>query len=268
MAITHEQAIEEYENSSKDAIAREKLRKDLAAPDPAKRPMPRLLAFLGDRAGVMGMAAVGLLIILAVIAIAVVMLKMGPDSWKTIEGGRAILLIALTAAFVTFGGALTLSPLFEAGPLEERFRRAREIFLLFAGMFSTVVGFYFASATNQGQAAQLLAVETFDVEKGELEVSVAGGKPEYLVEIEYGAVDQKKKKTKRQTLGREGSATFTFDKSQDWPESIVVRATDANKNQSRPRTVSTEKAQLETWQYKPPAPSDAAEKQKVEPANK
>ena len=63
-----------------------------------------------------------------------------------------------------FGGALLFGALFssEGGQeLTDRFRHAREIFLVFSGIFGTVVGFYFGAGdthtpvqvANQAQEA-------------------------------------------------------------------------------------------------------------------
>jgi hypothetical protein len=58
-------------------------------------------------------ASIGL-IALPIVFIVVVFLviRMGADAWQTISGGRAVLLLALTFAFVTFGGDPARHPIF------------------------------------------------------------------------------------------------------------------------------------------------------------
>ena len=120
--------------------------------------------------GLLGLAVVFILL-------AVIVLRMGATSWTTIEGGCAVLLLALTFAFVTFGGTLLVTPFFSQwSEFEERFRRAREIFLLFSGTFSTIVGFYFAAAVSQAPSS-LLITESFNADKGEFRWSLPVGSP-------------------------------------------------------------------------------------------
>lgn len=61
------------------------------------------------------------------------------------DGTRLLLVFALIISTLTFGGALILGSLFSEEPLEIRFRHAREIFLVFSGIFATLTGFYFGS---------------------------------------------------------------------------------------------------------------------------
>lgn len=61
---------------------------------------------------------------------------------------RPLIVITLILAMLGFGGALILRPLFapETGAeLAERFKLSREIFLVFSGVFATVIGFYFGA---------------------------------------------------------------------------------------------------------------------------
>ena len=72
----------------------------------------RTVGFLGQNASGLGAIALGVAFLFTIIAIAVALGTMGASSWQTLPGGRAVLLLALTFAFVTFGGALLVAPLF------------------------------------------------------------------------------------------------------------------------------------------------------------
>jgi hypothetical protein len=186
----------------------------------------RAVAALGQNAPSFGIAAVGLAFLFTLGAVAVTIGKMGASSWQTITGGRAVLLLALTFAFVTFGGALLIAPLFAEGSIEDRFRRSREVFLLFAGMFTTVVGFYFASANQPFLGSDLLIAEMFDARKAELQVAVAGGRPPYTIEVEYGEKGAVKKKAP-ESLDTPGTVKFAFLKETEWPRPIKIKVKDS-----------------------------------------
>jgi hypothetical protein len=175
-----------------------------------------------------------------------------------VSGGRAVLLVALTFAFVIFGGALLIYPLFAEGTLQERFRHSREVFLLFSGMFTTIVGFYFASA-NMG--TRMLVVETFDAAKQEMEVTVAGGTPPYTVELEYGEKDASKKKP-AQALELAGTVGFQFEKS-EWPRPIRIRVKDTTDAKVE-RSVTLDKEELLAAGFKEPARDPAREQPTLE----
>ncbi|HET9651289.1 MAG TPA: hypothetical protein VFP36_03830 [Usitatibacter sp.] len=245
-----------YEGAGKTDAARKALAAELDALMPPGVTPGRIAEMIGEHRGALGMVGVGLAVLVTVALIAVVASKMGADAWKTIEGGRAILLIALTAAFVTFGGALTLAPLFEDGQLEERFRRAREVFLLFAGMFSTIVGFYFASATTAGTpASSIVIAESFDEKRGELQVSVTGGKPEYSVEVEYGAAASPTKTSFR--LAHPGTASFVLARS-EWPTPLVIRVTDSAGSKSEKKVTFEKDVLVKAGFQEPKAAATAA----------
>jgi hypothetical protein len=180
---------------------------------------PRSIVDLG--ASFFGGAALALVLVVSLFAVGYMVIWMGAPVWQTMSGGRAVLLVALTLSFVTFGGALLVAPLYSEEKLEERFRRSREIFLLFAGMFSTVVGFYFASVDEK---ATIVTTESFDAAKGELQLTVIGGKSPYVVEIEAGEKEWLKKYS--QSIDRGETASFTLEKS-GWPRPIKIKVKDS-----------------------------------------
>ncbi len=87
-------------------------------------------------------------------------------------------MLTLIVSMLGFGGLMIARALFGSGEVEElntRYRLAREVFLVFAGTFGTVTGFYFGSAGTGMAAPSLFAVKS----------SFAGGK--VLLTIEGGA---------------------------------------------------------------------------------
>ena len=106
-------------------------------------------------------------------------LQMLPEAQRsTIEGTRLILVLTLIVSMLGFGGLMIARALFGSGDADDlntRYRLAREVFLVFAGTFGTVTGFYFGSAGTGMAASSPLAVKS----------SFAGGK--VLVTIEGGA---------------------------------------------------------------------------------
>lgn len=210
----------------------------------------RVVSVLGQSAPAFGIAALGLAFLFTIGAVAVTIMRMDSPAWQTIPGGRAVLLLALTFGFITFGGALLITPLFAEGSLDDRFRRSREIFLLFAGMFSTIVGFYFASATNPFFGAELLIAETFNLEKPELQVAVAGGKPPYVIEVEYGEKGAVKKKPPA-SLETAGTVTFAFVKETDWPIPMTIKVRDSGSAKAE-RPVPLQKDDLLAAKFQEP----------------
>ena len=221
-------------------------------PDTQKSLLERGLAFLGQSGPSIGILVLAIIFILTIIAIS----QMGAAAWQTVPGGRAVLLLALTFAFVTFGGTLLVTPFFSASTegrgFDERFRRSREIFLLFAGMFSTIVGFYFASANNPAAGSTLLVIETFNADKGDLQVAVTGGKPSYTIEVEYGEKGVLKKKAPA-SLETPGTVQFTFAKESDWPRPITVKVKDSA-DATAERRIVPEKDELIAAGFKEPQP--------------
>jgi hypothetical protein len=125
----------------------------------------------------------------------------------TIEGTRPLLVIAAIISTITFGGALLLGSLFSSeGSFEERFRRAREIFLVFSGIFGTVLGFYFGAGESKGPQLSIAAT----LEDTTVIAYATGGTPSYKVTVTYGP----QKRTKTEDT-KTGWARFPFDKRTD-----------------------------------------------------
>jgi hypothetical protein len=95
---------------------------------------------------------------------------------------RPLLVLTLIIAMLGFGGLLIVRALFMPDSFDkvsERFRLAREIFLIFAGTFSTIVGFYFGSETDHDDdsSAPTVMVGYGD---GRVSATVSGGHEPFL----------------------------------------------------------------------------------------
>ncbi|HEX8526313.1 hypothetical protein [Allosphingosinicella sp.] len=110
---------------------------------------------------------------------------LGPERYASIEATRPILVFTLIVAMLGFGGLLIVRPLFSSGnpqDFEARFRSAREIFLVFAGIFGTIIGFYFGAADDDS-AADVPAVEVSAAGGRKVNVAVEGGHAPYVATL-------------------------------------------------------------------------------------
>lgn len=115
------------------------------------------------------------------------------DALATISGTRPLLTIASIIATLAFGGGLVFAALFsDEATFESRFRMAREIFLVFSGVFATVVGFHFGSASGDSQSAasQQILESTIQEKNGKWTVTVKGGTPPYTVDADIDGVSK------------------------------------------------------------------------------
>jgi hypothetical protein len=73
----------------------------------------------------------------------------------SIESTRLLIVLTLIIAMLGFGGLLICCALFSRRTgLQDRFRPAREIFLIFSGIFGTIIGFYFGATDTDALADQ------------------------------------------------------------------------------------------------------------------
>lgn len=100
----------------------------------------------------------------------------------TVDGTRPVLVFTLIAAMLAFGGLMIAKSLYggaSGDDLNGRFRLAREVFLIYAGTFGTVTGFYFGSAGGPAAAPAPLAVKP-SFAAGRLLIAVEGGAAPFL----------------------------------------------------------------------------------------
>ena len=102
---------------------------------------------------------------------------LGPERYASVEATRPILVFTLIVAMLSFGGLLIIRALFSSEgdeAFQNRFRHAREIFLVFAGIFGTIIGFYFGAADDD-VAADVPSVEVSAKGERRIEATVERG---------------------------------------------------------------------------------------------
>ena len=182
----------------------------------------------------------------------------------TIEGTRPLLVIAAIISTIAFGGALLIGSLFSSeGSFEDRFRHSREIFLVFSGIFGTVIGFYFGAGDSKIPQLGIDAI----LQDTTVVAYATGGTPPYRITVAYGS----KSRTKTEET-KTGWARFPFDKKTDNIVPLKVSVADSKNLQGsvvpelnkddlkkdgwtlRDDMASAEPPKPDTG--KPPAPSD------------
>ena len=170
-------------------------------------------------------------------------MNVGYAKLSTIDGTRPLLVVAAIMSTIAFGGALLFGSLFSSdGTFEERFRHAREIFLVFSGVFGTVIGFYFGAGDPRGTALTLNAT----VQESTIVAYVSGGTPPYKVTITYGP-----KNTSKSEETKDGWARFSLNKETDNIATLQVNATDS-KNVQGSASIPQDKEALMAQKWKLP----------------
>jgi hypothetical protein len=115
------------------------------------------------------------------------------ENFRSVESIRPLLVLTLILSMLGFGGLLIVRALFapyDGEELQNRFRLGREIFLVFSGIFGTIIGFYFASE-GSGSAPKALSLQVAATSPRDLTVTVQGGSPPYrgILTLEGGTSD-------------------------------------------------------------------------------
>lgn len=169
-------------------------------------------------------AKVGAFILFAVFAgllwfIAYYISSLGAEKLSTIEATRPLLVVTAIVSTIAFGGALLVGSLFTSeGTYEDRFRHAREIFLVFSGVFGTVLGFYFGA----GDSSRTLFGLDATLEDATLVAYATGGTAPYKFVVTYGPKGQSKTADTST-----GFAVFSFDKAKDDIRPLRITVSDA-----------------------------------------
>ncbi|HEU5135380.1 MAG TPA: hypothetical protein VFU13_09585 [Steroidobacteraceae bacterium] len=106
----------------------------------------------------------------------------GVANLSQIEYTRPLLVLTAIIATVLFGGALLFAAIFTSDDPEnfsQRFRPAREIFLVFSGIFGTIIGFYFGA----GDASSPQLAVSAQREQAQLVAHITGGMQPYQVDF-------------------------------------------------------------------------------------
>jgi hypothetical protein len=113
---------------------------------------------------------------------------LGPDQYSSIEGTRPILVFTLIVAMLGFGGLLIVRALFSNDSderMQTRFRLAREVFLVFSGIFGTIIGFYFGAADEDAPSPPSLSAPAYA--DGRIDVAIEGGRAPFITMLTLGS---------------------------------------------------------------------------------
>ena len=100
---------------------------------------------------------VGFVVALCFLMVWAYFYAIGAENYDNIGLTRPILVFTLIISMLGFGGVLIFRSQFTDEPPEEferRFRLGREIFLVYSGIFGTIIGFYFGAASGEEAAAK------------------------------------------------------------------------------------------------------------------
>jgi len=122
---------------------------------------------------------IGLAIALYVVTLWAYFYGIGADRYGTIEATRPVLVFTLIVAMLGFGGLLIFFSLFARTQLGQNFSKAREIFLVFSGIFGTIIGFYFGAADEEA-VAKAMTLTVSVAEGRQLSVAVEGGSGPFI----------------------------------------------------------------------------------------
>ncbi|MET0251672.1 MAG: SprB repeat-containing protein [Novosphingobium sp.] len=110
--------------------------------------------------------------------------RMSPEQLLGNAAARPVIMLAMIVAMLGFGGFLIVRSLLMEGAAEEieaKFRMGREIFLVYSGIFATVVGFYFGALDADNERPKGVALTTSLSADGTIVADVTGGTPPYAM---------------------------------------------------------------------------------------
>jgi hypothetical protein len=188
------------------------------------------------------MILTGVVIVIYFGSIVGYMWGLGPSRYATPEGIRPILVFTLIVAMLGFGGLLIATALFSAEEeqqMQNRFRHAREVFLVFAGIFGTIIGFYFGTeSTGTAADSPVLAAPVVGRE-GLVTVSISNGRAPYsgTIRLPGGGTLSLAPTASRDQLA------ISLNPAHDCPAGATVKVVDGE-NRAVERTVEQTAAQL------------------------
>lgn len=106
---------------------------------------------------------------------------LGGENFTSMESVRPLLVLTLILSMLGFGGLLIIRALFapyDGEELQNRFRLGREIFLVFSGIFGTIIGFYFGSEDDEQAEAPTVEVA---FSPGRITGAVVGGTAPFVM---------------------------------------------------------------------------------------
>ena len=187
--MTYDELLEQSITGVKDKLLRANLRSHAAnlATDTEKA---QLLATVQQiRSSQKGLGWPHMIIgIVGVLALLMLLWWVSGGTFLTEIGpGRPVLMLIVVFATVVYGGMLMNAALFGEATddvdLDGRFRRAREIFLVFSGICGTVVGFYFGAGEGEGASQPGVELSASLDPAGQITATVAGGDGPFAVAL-------------------------------------------------------------------------------------
>ena len=150
-----------------------------APPAPPAPPSPPSPPADSSGGGFLSKAGFALVLILTLLSFAFLFFfveRIVKRELSAIESVQFLIVLTLILSMLAFGGLLMIRALFapyERQELENRFRMGREVFLVFSGVFGTIIGFYFGSDDDDtGGGAPTVEVA---FEGGRVTAAIAGG---------------------------------------------------------------------------------------------
>jgi len=170
----------------------------------------------------------------------------GAERYTVIEATRPILVFTLIIAMLGFGGALIFRALFTnetPSQFQDRFRLAREVFLVYSGIFGTIIGFYFGAASGEAAAKPpSLAIPSIQSD-GLVTAKIEGGSSPFTGTIKLMGKDE----LSLVAAGDKLSIQLTPDK--DCPAGAKIMVKDSN-SRAADRTITQTATELVSLGWK------------------
>ena len=171
---------------------------------------------------------------------------LGTPVYAEVNATRSVLVFTLSVAMLGFGGLLMVRTLYATGSadeLRERFRNAREVFLVFSGIFGSLIGFYFGTA-GSGTAADPPTVAGLTVgQDGTLVATITNGRAPFSGRIRLHAGDD----FALATTNVPNQLSVWLDPAKYCPAGATVTVTDGDRRQAAANVQQTEDQLRPHW---------------------
>lgn len=128
------------------------------------------------------------LIVIATIVIAPIRSSEFLTPLRDRELARGVITFLVSIATISLGFILVVSSIFAPQDVvtEERFRRAREVFVAMMGVLGTIIGFYFGAADGSTPDLELSTIQVVSTEGGQrIAAHITGGNGPYTYSIAF-----------------------------------------------------------------------------------
>ena len=162
---------------------------------------------------------------------------LGAPIYAGVDATRSVLVFTLSVAMLGFGGLLMVRTLYATGTpdeLREQFRNAREVFLVFSGVFGSLIGFYFGTASSGSAADPPTVAAPIIGQDGTVVATISNGRAPFTGRIRLQAGDDRA----LAPSDIPNQLSVRLDKARDCPASVTVtdrdgRQATANVQQSQ-----------------------------------